>query len=109
MLLGDTTSMASASVQPWVCEPCCRSLREQVDLALKGLDLRPRNILRYRYGLHSALGRPLTLNEVRAPTVALPVDNSVNLCNHVPGLTHTMALCPPTCLWSYARWGSCTV
>ena len=43
----------------------CRALREQVDLALKGLDLRPRNILRYRYGLHTALGRPLTLNEVR--------------------------------------------
>ena len=34
-------------------------------MALKGLDLRPRNILRYRYGLHTALGRPLTLNEVR--------------------------------------------
>ena len=47
------------------CGFCCRALREQVDLALKGLDLRPRNILRYRYGLHHALGRPLTLNEVR--------------------------------------------
>jgi hypothetical protein len=47
------------------CGLRCRALREQVDLALKGLDLRPRNILRYRYGLHTALGRPLTLNEVR--------------------------------------------
>lgn len=45
----------------------CRALKEQVDLALKGLDLRPRNILRYRYGLHSALGRALTLNEVCPP------------------------------------------
>lgn len=42
-----------------------RALKEQVDLALKGLELRPRNILRYRYGLHHALGRALTLNEVR--------------------------------------------
>jgi RNA polymerase sigma factor (sigma-70 family) len=51
--LGDTTENASQ-----------RALKEQVDLALKGLELRPRNILRYRYGLHHALGRALTLNEV---------------------------------------------
>lgn len=53
------------------CGRRCRALREQVDLALKGLDLRPRNILRYRYGLHTALGRPLTLNEVQ-PTETMP-------------------------------------
>lgn len=46
--------------------PCRSTLKEQVDLALQGLDMRPRNILRWRYGLQrNKFDRPLTLNEVR--------------------------------------------
>lgn len=35
-----------------------------MDHALQGLSLRPRNILRYRYGMHQLIDSPLTLKEV---------------------------------------------
>lgn len=41
-----------------------RALKAKVDHALQGLSLRPRNILRYRYGMHQLIDSPLTLKEV---------------------------------------------
>jgi hypothetical protein len=41
-----------------------RAAMEFMALAIKELDLRPGNILRYRYGLHTSSGRALSLDEV---------------------------------------------
>lgn len=80
-----------------------RALKEQVDLALKGLELRPRNILRYRYGLHHALGRALTLDEVRTRTrlqcrnclvsIAYPAIQPHQHTAHLPPVTGCAQMC----------------
>ena len=41
-----------------------RAFMEFMALAIKELDLRPGNILRYRYGLHAPHARALSLDEV---------------------------------------------
>lgn len=41
-----------------------RRMEKKVDHALQALSIRPRNILRYRFGLHKNVDNPLSLSEV---------------------------------------------
>ena len=68
---------------------CCRAVKEQVNQALKGLDLRPRNILRYRYGLHQLANGPLTLNQV--PVLLM-------ICGTIPSNTSVLHCAPAACM-----------